>query len=59
MGADTKASTGADGGPERGHSALLQHLAQLDDALSGVGALAMVVDAAELIGSKAAGTNKR
>ena len=34
---------------ERGHSASLEPLAQLDDALSGVGAAAIGVDAAELV----------
>ena len=37
------------GALERGHSASLEPLAQLGDALCGVGAVAMTVDAAELV----------
>ena len=37
------------GALERGHSASLEHLAQLGDALRGVGAFANRVDAAELV----------
>ena len=47
-GADTKANTLWGGGaPERGHSTPLERLAQLGDALRGVGAAAILADAAE------------
>ena len=39
---------------ERGHSAALERLAQLGDALSGVGAVAALVDAAERVVGQAA-----
>ena len=51
MGADT--NTRAQGAPQRGHRAPLQPLAQLGDALGGVGALAIVVNAAELVTTQA------
>ena len=53
-GADTKASTGDCGALERGHGAPLEPLAQLGDALGGVGAVAFAVDAAELVVGQAA-----
>ena len=40
--------------PERGHGASPERLAQLGDALGGVGAVAMNVDAAELVAGQAA-----
>ena len=47
-GADTEANTPQGGGAlERGHDAPLERLAQLSDALSGVGVFAEHVDAAE------------
>ena len=49
MGADTKANTRGGGALERGHGAPLEPLAQLIDAVGGVGALAKVVEAAELV----------
>ena len=50
MGADTKANTLLGGGAlERGHGAALERLAQLDDALRSVGAVAFEVEAAELV----------
>ena len=50
MGADTKANATVGGGAlERGHGAPLEPLAQLGDALRGIGAAADVVDAAELV----------
>ena len=55
MGADTKANTLWGGGaPERGHSTPLESLAQLDDALGGVGSIAVPVEATEFILSQAA-----
>ena len=54
-GADTKANTlGAGGALQRGHGALLERLAQLGDALSGVGAGPPGGDAAELVSAQAA-----
>ena len=43
-----KANTGG-GALERGHGAPLERLAQLGDALGGVGAVPPAVDAAELV----------
>ena len=40
------------GAPERGHGASLERLAQLGDALGGVGAAAATVKAAELVSAK-------
>ena len=54
MGADTRASGGGGGALERGHGAALEPLAQLGDALSGVGAVAPEVEAAELVEAQAA-----
>jgi hypothetical protein len=42
------------GAPERGHGASLERLAQLGDALGGVGAVAHEVEAAELVPRQAA-----
>ena len=42
------------GALERGHGAPLEPLAQLDDALRGVGALALPIDAAEPVFAQAA-----
>ena len=55
MGADTKANTlGRWGALEFGHGAALERLAQLGDALGGVGTDARIIDAAELIVAQAA-----
>ena len=54
MGADTKGTLGGGGSLERGHGAPLEPLTQLDDALRGVGALAIHVQAAELVVGQAA-----
>ena len=48
-GADTKANTWGAGALERGHGAPLERLAQLGDALGGVGAAATTINAAELV----------
>ena len=47
------------GALERGDGATLEPLAQLGDALSGVGAVAIVADAAELVEGQAASTRVR
>ena len=49
MGVDRKASMRGGGALERGHGAPLERLAQLGDALGGVGAAAAMVKAAELV----------
>ena len=49
MGIDRKSYTRAHRAPQRGHGALLEPLAQLGDALSGVLALKISVEAAELV----------
>ncbi len=49
MGIDRKSYTRAHRAPQRGHGALLEPLAQLGDALSGVLALTIIVEAAELV----------
>ena len=54
MGADTKANALGRGALERGHVALLEPLAQLGDALGGVGAFAAIINAAELVPGQAA-----
>ena len=61
MGAETKSNTRGAGAPERGHGASLEALAQLGDALGGVGTLdiAMIhikvrVEAAEMVATQAA-----
>ena len=49
-GVETKANTTVGGGGlKRGHGASLEPLAQLGDALRGVGAVARTVDAAEQV----------
>ena len=48
-GADTKANTRGGSALERGDEAPLEPLAQLGDALHGVGAAAAIVDTAELV----------
>ena len=53
-GADTRASTTGWYAPERGHVALLERLAQLGDALAGVGAVAFIIEAAEPVHGQAA-----
>ena len=54
-GADTKANAfGAAGALQRGHGAPLEPLAQLGDALRGVGAAAVPIKAAELVVAQAA-----
>ena len=53
-GANTKSSSRGGGALERGHCASLDRLAQLGDALSGVGAFAGLVDAAERVVVQAA-----
>ena len=54
-GADTKANTlGAGGALQRGHGALLERLAQLGDALGGVGAAAILIEATDLVVGQAA-----
>ena len=55
MGADRKVSTLWWGGaPERGHRAPLEPLTQLGDALRGVGALAVNIEATEFVVGQAA-----
>ena len=54
MGADRKANTQGGGARERGHGAPLERLAQLGDALRGVGAFASPIEAAELVIGQAA-----
>ena len=49
MGIDRKSYTRAHRAPQRGHGALLEPLAQLGDALSGVLALTIIVEAAEMV----------
>ena len=60
MGADTRANTRGGGALERGHGALLERLAQLGDALVGVGTLVITinifVEAAELVCRQTAST---
>ena len=59
-GADIKANAfGAGGALERGHGAPLEPLAQLGDALGGVGATALPVEAAELVFAQAAMSGAR
>ena len=53
-GADMRANTMGWCAPERGHVALLEPLAQLGDALRGVGAAAFIIEAAELVPGQAA-----
>ena len=53
-GADKGRTLGGGGALERGHGALLERLAQLGDALSGVLAVTIIFEAAELVASQAA-----
>ena len=61
-GADMRANTRGGGALERGHGALLERLAQLGNALGGVGTLditiTIFVEAAELVRGQAASTGK-
>ena len=54
MGVDTQKRTLRGGALERGHGAALEALAQLVDALGGVGAAAAIIKAAELDAGQAA-----
>ena len=54
MGVDRKASMRGGGALERGHGAPLERLAQLGDAKDGVGAEAIMVDAAEPVAGQTA-----
>ena len=47
------------GALERGHGAPLEPLAQLGDALGGVGAVAILMEAAELVPGQAAGERRK
>ena len=49
MGADTKSNTRVAGAPERGHGASLEALAQLVNALGGVGTSSTTYAAAEIV----------
>ena len=53
MGDDTKANALGRGALERGHGAALEALAQLDDALGSVAAMALPIEATELVGIQA------
>ena len=54
-GADTRKRTLLGGGaPERGHGTSLEPLEQLGDALGGVGAVTLIIEAAELVAAQAA-----
>ena len=53
-GADTKANTRRGSALERDHGATLEPLAELGDALGGVGAVAITIDAAELVAGQTA-----
>ena len=54
MGADRNTNTRGGGALERCHGTPLETLAQLGDALGGVGATAVNIDAAELVAGQAA-----
>ena len=54
MGADTSDSSGGCDALERGHGAPLEPLAELGDALGGVGAVTIIIEAAELVTGQAA-----
>ena len=54
MGIDRKANTQGCGALERGHGASLEPLAQLGDAVGGVGAPAVPIEAAQLVCRQAA-----
>ena len=58
MGADTKANARGGGALQRGQGAPLEPLAQLGDALGGVGAIASPIEAAELVAGQAANIGK-
>ena len=53
-GADRKANARGGGALERSHGAPLEPLAELGDALGGVGAFTLIIEAAELVVSQAA-----
>ena len=53
-GADTKANTRRGSALERDHGATLEPLAELGDALGGVGAVTLIIEAAELVTGQAA-----
>ena len=59
MGVDRKTNYLGRGALERSHGASLEPLAQLGDALRGVGASPLVVKAAELVTGQAAKLGKR
>ena len=54
MGIDRKANTQAIGAHQRGHGAPLNPLAQLGDALGGVGAVAINIEATKLVAGQTA-----
>ena len=54
MGADRKANTRGGGALERSHGAPLERLAELGDALGGVGAVAITIDTTELVADQTA-----
>ena len=54
MGVDTKANTGRGGALERGHGTALEPLAQLGDALGGVGAATEFIEATDIVVGQAA-----
>ena len=49
-----KQTLGVGGALKRGHGAALERLAQLGDAIGGVGAVAIIIDTAELVSAQAA-----
>ena len=53
-GADTKANTRVSSALERSHGAPLEPLAELGDALGGVGAVTLIIEATELVVIQAA-----
>ena len=57
-GSDTRATITGWCALERGHVALLERLAQLGDALAGVGAAAVMIEAAEVVVGQAACTRE-
>jgi hypothetical protein len=59
MGADTKANTPDGGAPKRGHGAALERLAELGDALGGVGASSILIHAAQHVVGQAVSIQKR
>ena len=58
-GADTKANTRGGGALDRDHGATLERLAELGDALGGVGAITLIIEAAELVTGQAAKGRRR